>query len=116
MFTIHLKNLKFFCFHGLYEEERILGNEYEVNVQVSFTDIEQVTQINQTINYVKIFEKIKQRMENPAALLETLAQDLAKNIYSLDNRIKSISINIKKVNPPIAGFEGTVEVSLKKEY
>ena len=34
MITIHLHHLIFFACHGLHEEEKILGNEYEVNAEV----------------------------------------------------------------------------------
>ena len=114
MFTIHLTNLKFFSYHGLHKEEKILGNDYEINADISFVENEMITEINQTIDYVKIYSIIKQRMDIPTALLETVAQDLAQLIYIIDNRISSISISIKKMYPPITAFTGNVGVSYKK--
>ena len=116
MFTIQLSNLKFFAFHGVHEEERILGGEFEVNAELSFKEPNTVTSFDQTIDYVKIYALIKQRMSVPTALLETVAQDLAENIYAINNRIASVSINIKKTNPPIANFQGLVGVSFKKDF
>jgi len=116
VFTIHLSNLKFFSFHGLHEEERILGKEYEVNVDVSFEEQLLITRLHQTIDYEKIYRIIKQRMNIPTALLETVAQDLAQKIYNADKRIVTININIKKLHPPIAAFEGNVGVSYKIEF
>ncbi len=116
MFTIHLNNLQFYSHHGIHEEERILGNEYEVDVDVQFDEKKPITKIDETINYVKIFELIKQRMHIPTALLETVAQDLADQIYLTDTRIRSISVTIEKKNPPIANIEGTVGVSYTKEF
>lgn len=116
MFTIQLHNLKFFSYHGVHEEERILGAEFEVNAELSFNEPNPVTSLDQTIDYIKIYALIKQRMSVPTALLETVAQGLAENIYAIDNRITSISINIKKTNPPIANFQGSVGVSFKKDF
>jgi dihydroneopterin aldolase len=116
MFTIQLSNLKFFSFHGLHEEERVLGNEYEINVAVTFTETGAITTLGQTIDYVKVYNIIKQRMEMPTALLETVAQDLAQLIYTADSRITSISINIKKMHPPIVAFTGNVGVSYKIDF
>ncbi|HMK02734.1 MAG TPA: dihydroneopterin aldolase [Ferruginibacter sp.] len=113
MITLHLHNLNFFSYHGLYEEEKILGNEYEVNADVMFDEKNIISSINETINYAKIFEVIKQRMNIPTALLETVAQDLAKQIQVIDPRIKTISITIKKKNPPITNIQGSVGVSYK---
>ena len=83
MFTINLHNLQFFSFHGIHEEERILGNNYEVNVELSFDTEEQITALEQTINYASVYDIIKKRMSVPTALLETLAQDLAQEIHGL---------------------------------
>ncbi|GAB2810397.1 dihydroneopterin aldolase [Ferruginibacter profundus] len=117
MFTIHLHHLRFFSFHGVHEEESILGNDYEVNADVTFTATEAtVTALHQTINYVKIYDIIKQQMHIPTALLETVAQDLAEKIYAYDQRITSININIKKEHPPIPNFTGSVGVSYKKDF
>jgi 7,8-dihydroneopterin aldolase/epimerase/oxygenase len=116
MFTIHLNSLKFFSFHGLLEEERILGGEFEVDVAVTCKDDKRITEIQQAVDYVKVYAVIKQQMEIPTALLETVAQDLAEKIYTGDNRITSISISIKKIHPPIAAFMGTAGVSYKKDF
>lgn len=116
MFTIHLTNLKFFSFHGVHEEERVLGGDYVVNAEVSFAAEYPVTVLEQTIDYSGIYELIKQRMRKPTALLETVAQDLAHAVYALDKRIASISISITKVNPPIQQFRGSIAVSYKKDF
>ena len=116
MFTIHLNNLRFFSFHGVYEEEKILGNEYEVNADVTFNVAETITELEQTVNYVNIYELIKQRMNIPTALLETVAQGLVHTIHTLDERITSITVSVKKIHPPIANFRGLVGVSYKKDF
>ena len=36
MLTIQLNNLIFHAYHGLYEEEKIIGNDFEVNLEVKF--------------------------------------------------------------------------------
>jgi 7,8-dihydroneopterin aldolase/epimerase/oxygenase len=116
MFTIRLHNLQFFSFHGLYEEEKVLGNNFEVNAAVTVNATETVTTLDQTVDYVKIYHIIKQQMDIPTALLETVAQDLALKIYNTDNRITSVDITIKKIHPPIANFQGSVAVSYKKDF
>jgi dihydroneopterin aldolase len=116
MVTIHLHNLNFFSFHGIHEEERILGNEYEVNVDVAFDEKGAITKIGDTINYATIFELIKQRMNMPTPLLETVAQDIADNVYIADNRVRSIRVSVEKKNPPIANIQGSVSVSYTKEF
>ena len=116
MFTINLNNLSFYAFHGIYKEEQILGNPYEVNVVISFEATEQVTTLEQTINYEKVYEIIQQRMLIPTALLETLAQEMTQEIYKYDNRITSISVSIEKKDPPIKQMQGSVSVIYKTVF
>ena len=116
MFTINLHNLNFFSFHGVHEEERILGNEYEVNVEVTFEEKGAITKIDDTINYVKVFELVKQRMNRPTALLETVAQDIVNQVHSADNRVRPVTVSVEKKNPPIANIQGSVSVTYTKEF
>lgn len=116
MFTINLHNLHFFAFHGVHPEEKILGNTFIVDVQISLPGEEPVTKLEQTVDYVTVYEIIKKRMLEPAALLEILVQDLAQKISTLDERIRSISITITKKDPPIPNMEGSVSVNYKKDF
>ncbi|MGG9972142.1 dihydroneopterin aldolase [Ferruginibacter sp. SUN002] len=115
MLSIHLNKLKFHSFHGMHEEEKVLGNELELNITVLVRNEEKIVSLKQTVNYVTLYEIIKQRMDKPTPLLETVAQDLADLITAFDNRISSVDINIKKLNPPIHNFHGQISVSYKKE-
>lgn len=116
MFTIHLNKLEFFAHHGLHDEEAITGTNFEIDVSVQFNAATKITSIHQTINYVDIYAVIKKHMEHPVALLETLAENITSEIYSLDNRITSINININKLHPPVKNFIGNVGVTYSKVF
>ena len=116
MFTIHLNNLVFYAYHGMHEEETIVGNDFEVSVSVSFNAADKVAELNDTINYVSVYEIIKQHFAQPQKLLETLAQNITQQIHKIDDRITSINITIHKKNAPISNFIGTVGVTYSKSY
>lgn len=116
MFTINLHNLIFHAFHGVHKEERLLGNTFEVNISLSFIDDQPVKILEQTINYVTIYEIIKRRMQVATHLLEILVQDLTEEISTFDNRIISVSVSVEKKNPPIPNIEGSVSVTYKKDF
>ena len=113
MFTIHLHQLLFHSYHGFYHLEQILGNDFEINADIELDTTEQITTLRQTVNYVTIYNIIKQRMQQPTPLLETLTQELAQAIQAIDTSIKTVSIQIKKLSPPIENFQGVVGVSYK---
>ncbi len=116
MFTIHLNKLKFFAYHGLHEEEAVIGTDFEVSVSITFDAPETVQELNDTINYVTVYEIIKKHFAQPEKLLETLAQNITQEIHKIDNRITSINITIDKINAPINNFIGTVGVTYSKSY
>lgn len=116
-FTIELKSVNFFAFHGLHEEERKSGNEYEVDLSVKFiTDGKMITKIDETINYVKLFEIVKQEMEQPRNLLETVAISITEKIQEHFAEVKEVEVRINKKNPPIVNFSGSVAVLYSKRF
>lgn len=114
MLYVHLHRLRFFAHHGVFEEERILGNEYELDLSVGFEPVAvPVKQLEETLDYTKLYELVKRRMDQPTALLETIATELVEEIRSTDNRISRVSVSIKKLYPPVNSFEGSVGVSFE---
>ncbi|MEO6722748.1 MAG: dihydroneopterin aldolase [Ferruginibacter sp.] len=116
MITLQLHNLEFHAYHGLYEQENFTGNTFEIDADVVVDVEDQITKLNQTVNYATVYNIIKKRMQQPTPLLETVAQELTLVIHDIDSRIRSVSITIKKLSPPIENFQGTVGVSYKKEF
>ncbi len=118
MITIELTGLIFNAHHGYYEEEKILGGTFEVNAVVKHSSHEMpVRHMHDTIDYTAVYAIIRQRMGKPTLLLETLATTIAQEILTKFSQAQEVSINIKKINPPIIAFQGSVGVTclLKKE-
>lgn len=114
-FTLELKQLYFFSFHGLYEEESKVGAEFIVDLTVKYTSRQNsVSFIEDTVNYATLYEILKKEMSQPRDLLETIAQSTTEMIYQSFPNIKEVEIRIEKKNPPIINFSGSVIVSLKK--
>lgn len=117
MVTVHLNNLSFQAYHGVHQEEKILGNTYILDCSVSFPETSEVIErIDETVNYTTLFNIIKERMATPSILLETVVMDIGNQIHSEFPGIKSILLSIKKMHPPLEGMIGTTGVSWQKEY
>lgn len=116
MFTVHLNKMKFFAHHGWHDEEGITGTEFEVSVSVAFEAKEKISSLQDTVNYIKVFDIVKERFLYPVRLLEMLAEQIVGDIHQTDARIRSINITIDKLNPPINNFTGTAGVSLSKSF
>ncbi|MFY8005175.1 MAG: dihydroneopterin aldolase [Chitinophagaceae bacterium] len=112
MLTIQLNHLQFRAFHGVYEEEKINGNDFEVNVLIHYQEPEKIiNQLSETIDYQKVFELINNRMAIPTELLETLVMEIAQAILAQFLLAEVVFISIQKLHPPIPQLKGSVGVS-----
>ena len=114
--TISLNYLRFWAFHGVYEEERKVGNDYEVNVEVSFYTRKKITHLKQTADYSRLHAIISDEMQKPRMLLETFLMELAEAVHNEFPELKKIDVSIRKLHPPIPGIVGNVAVRYSKEY
>lgn len=110
--TIAVEGMCFYAYHGYYEEEQILGNEFIVDVYVNTNLIiaRQTDDLKDTINYEMIYQITKAAMQTKAKLLEYVAEQIALGIKEISNNIRQITVRIKKKNPPIA-IGGTTQSS-----
>lgn len=109
MLKIELSNLLFHGFHGVYEAESKTGNDFEVNLIVYFEPrYLPIRHMDETIDYTKLYEIVKTFMDRPTELLETIATEIAQEIFSIYNKVEEVNVRIKKLNPPIPFFNGHV--------
>lgn len=112
MYKISLRNLEFYSFHGVYQEENLIGNVFVVDIFVSMPDIDFMDEdLNTTVNYVNIFQIAKQEMSITRKLLETVVKNIHDKVKELDSRIISVEVVITKKHVPIEGMIGQSQVS-----
>ena len=117
LLTITLNNVRFRAYHGLYPEERQKGNDFVVNMEVSYTPASgMITSLEDTIDYVVLFDLINGIMQQPVDLLETLVQSMAHAAHQQFPQIKEIIVSVEKLNPPIDRFEGSTVVKYSKTF
>ena len=114
MMYICLERLRFYSYHGIHNEEKVLGNEYEVDIQVGILPRQvPVLHLEDTLDYTVLFETVKTRMDAPTPLLETIATTIATDLSRRYSEITRIYVSIKKLYPPINSFEGRAGVSFE---
>ena len=112
---ISVNNAWFYSFHGCLGEETIVGGEYLVNASVEFDTSMAETNDNleNTVDYVGVYNAIKKEMDTPSKLLEVVMERIVSSINQLDKNIVSVDVSIKKINPPIGGCVDSVELRKK---
>ena len=117
MISIELNDVRIHGNHGLYKGELITGNSYELNLSVYYDEGTRTFEnLENTINYVRLYEIVRQRMEIPTHLLEKLCEDIIREIKTQYPFIKEARISLYKLQAPIENFEGRVGVTLYKVF
>jgi len=119
MITIHLNKLLFHSYHGVHDEEKLIGGKFEVSLLAKYhPSITPIKKLEETVNYVSLYEMVKTRMSQPSELLETIATELATEILAHFSIVEEVEISITKLHPPIVSFQGSVGVTyiLKREH
>ncbi len=115
--TIELQGMRLCGKHGLYLEESKLGNEFELDLKISFkTPKKNLIEVQDTIDYVQVFQIVKAQFKQGENLLETCAIKIAERLYTEFNKITKIQIRIKKLAPPITNFTGSVGVTYTRTF
>jgi dihydroneopterin aldolase len=111
--TIQLVDILLHGYHGLFEEEKLVGNTFKINVTVVYQPSNfPITQLTDTIDYGAVFQILKSQIQVPTPLLETLAANFCTSVFEKFTTAQEISINIQKMVPPITGMVGSVAVGL----
>src|ERR1043165_6021364 len=104
MRTIGLEGMRFNAHIGIHPEEKVLGNEIEVNIYVTLnTEGLKHDQLEETLDYVKIYETIKNIVHERMRLLETACTKIQLAIAELSDDVTKVKVRIAKLYPPIAG-------------
>jgi len=120
MGKVSLQGIEFHAFHGVYAEENQLGNRFtiDLHVETSFKKAMLLDQLDATVDYVKLYEIVKNHMAEPVKLLEHLGHLIIQDILKKYPESPEIEIVIKKHNPPLGGLvdRSIVTVNYPKDY
>lgn len=100
---IYLRNVRFHAFHGVLPQEGIVGNDYLVNLVLDydFSSAMKTDDLQGTLNYAEVYQKVREEMAVPSKLLEHVAGRIAHRLFSDFPEIQKLQLSITKVNPPM---------------
>ena len=99
MGLITVEGIRVFAYHGHLEEESILGGNFIVNVWVESdtSEVEKTDALNDTVDYVRIIEIVKEQMGIRADMIEVPAKRIVDAILPL-NKVQKVKVEVKKYN------------------
>lgn len=106
-YQIAWQGLRFYAYHGYFPEERILGNWYELDVNISLKlDDEIQDDLGQTLDYGQVYQLCREIMKEPVDLLETIVEKIGKALVHRWPHIKGLEISLRKHKPPLGQSRG----------
>lgn len=101
--TVKIEGLRFFAYHGFYDEERKKGNDFICDVAVELKSYESLEDnISDTVNYEDIYAIVEEEMANTKKLIETVAFAIISRVKELEN-VTGGTVSLYKLNPPLKG-------------
>ena len=114
MAKVALKGMKFYAFHGYYDFERRIGNNFEVDIEATLKISEDPNdRIEATINYEEMYTICERYMQKKYLLLESLAFDIAQEIKANYPIVERVVVLLAKLNPPVGGIVERAEVTIE---
>lgn len=100
---ICLRGLRFHAFHGVEAQERLTGNDYEIELrlQVDVARAMVSDRVEDTINYAEVYASVAAEMREPANLVEHVAYRIGRSIMERWPSVTSLDIRLTKLNPPM---------------
>ncbi len=106
MGKVSLEGIEFHAYHGAYPEESILGNRFTVDLELE-TDFREAMlhdDLKSTVDYSRLYQLIKARMDVKVKLLEHLGHMIVSDILDYYPQTKKVRLTLKKHHPALGGL------------
>jgi dihydroneopterin aldolase len=93
-----LQDVEFHAYHGVYEEETLMGGKFIVNASVLVyrTASKNITVLEDATNYEIIYKIMHVEMQKTVPLIETVAQRIVNQLKAEFTEAREIEVSIVK--------------------
>lgn len=119
MGKIRINNLKFYTKNGVLKEERILGQQLEIDVELTMdlTKAGKTDDVADTVNYAEVNDQIAARLEKDSfdlieAVASAILDDIEKNH---GKKLQKAMVRIRKYSVPMPGIFDNIEIEMERE-
>jgi len=116
MGLIEIEGMHFYAYHGHFETEQIVGNDFIVDLQID-TDCKKAglsDNLDDALNYQAVYTVIKNVMSIKSRLLENVTQRILDALFADFPNIEKAKVKVSKMNPPMGGEIEKVSVTLSR--
>ena len=121
MYKIKLNNIKFRAHIGVLPEEKVLGQNLEIDliVETNF-DFSGKDELDETLSYVDFYEATKAVVlstaiveSSKADLIEHVAFEIIQAVKATSERISTVEVHLRKLAVPIEGIFDSAEIEMR---
>ncbi|KIY22932.1 MULTISPECIES: dihydroneopterin aldolase [Mesobacillus] len=117
MDKIHVNQMEFYGYHGVFPEETTLGQRFAVDLTVELDLLKagKSDQLQDSINYADLYQVCKNILEGkPYKLVEAIAEQIASVILEKFLLVDTVHVKVIKPDPPIPGHYKSVAVEITR--
>ena len=117
MDVIRLSRMQFYGRHGVFPEERRLGQRIVVSLalKLDLAEAGRTDDLAQTVDYAEVYRLVQGAVEGERhRLLEALAERIATRILDAYDTIQEVTVTVAKPHPPFPAVFDGVEVELTR--
>ncbi len=117
MDKIHVNQMEFYGYHGVFPEETRLGQRFAVDltVELDLSKAGKTDELEHSINYADLYQVCKDIVEGkPYKLVETIAEQIASTILEQFSLVEACHVKVIKPDPPIPGHYKSVAVEITR--
>jgi dihydroneopterin aldolase len=113
---ILVQGIKLYAYHGCMKEESVIGGNYivDISIEADLNKPERSDKLDQTVDYVTVYEIVKKEMATPSKLIEHVAKRILDSLKSKFPQILFVEVKVTKLNPPIPGEVEKVTVVISE--
>lgn len=114
MGNIKVENIRVFAHHGCLKEETKIGSDYRVDLEVeaNLQTSAKTDKLSDTVDYVFLNKIVREEMNRPSYLLETVGKRILDRIFKEDTLVNKATVWVSKLNPPIGGDVEKVTIKM----
>ena len=115
--VIHVHNLQFVGFHGVYDEERAEGRRFAMDIDVETATVEagHSDALGDTVDYRDVAQVAVDVMQGESVhLIETLAERICAGIFDRLPAVQTVRIAIRKYATGVPGDPEWVGLTIER--
>lgn len=110
--------MKFYTKNGVLPEERVLGQQLEVDIELtlSLDEAGKTDDVTKTINYAEVNAQITERLANNSYnLIEAVATAILDDVESAyKEKLQHILVRVRKYSVPMPGLFDNIEIEMDR--